>query len=137
MSPSQDHKKTENTGHTNKVRLKDRMNLINLSLKMPSKTRQLYTQARIQIRKYLCITVLIIIKIHDKSLPERTVRVDHSDKPWITGYIKMQIKAREKAFSCSDKLRYKQLCEKVANLIVTAKANYYRSKASEFRPSNQ
>jgi hypothetical protein len=47
----------------------------------------------------------------------------------------MQIKARQKAFSRGDKPRYEQLCEKVANLI--AKATYYRSKASEFRTSNQ
>jgi hypothetical protein len=47
----------------------------------------------------------------------------------------MQIKARQKAFSRGDKPRYEQLCEKVANLI--AKATYHRSKASEFRTSNQ
>ena len=86
-----------------------------------------------KVSTYNCI----IIKIHYESLTERTVRVHHSDKPWITGYYKMQIKAREKAFSCSDKLRYKQLCEKVANHIVTIKANYYRSKAAEFRSSRQ
>ena len=49
----------------------------------------------------------------------------------------MQIKARQKAFSRRDKLKYKQLCEKVANLIATAKANYSRSNASELRTSNQ
>ena len=73
----------------------------------------------------------------DESLPERTVRVHHSDKPWTPGYIKMLMKARQKAFSRGEKLRYKQLCEKVVNLIATAKANYYRSKASEFCTSNQ
>ena len=49
----------------------------------------------------------------------------------------MQIKARQKAFSRDDKLKYKQLFEKVANLIATAKANYYRSNASELLTSNQ
>ena len=51
----------------------------------------------------------------------------------------MQIKARQKAFSRGDKPRYEQLCEKVANLIAIAKAKAtnYRSKASEFRTSNQ
>ena len=73
----------------------------------------------------------------DESLPEKTTRVHHSDKPWITGCIKMQIKARQKAFSRGDKLKYKQLCEEVANLIDTAKASYYRSNASELRTSNQ
>ncbi|CAB4002267.1 RNA-directed DNA polymerase from mobile element jockey [Paramuricea clavata] len=79
----------------------------------------------------------IIIKMLDEFLPEKTIRVHHSDKPWITGNIKMQIKARQKAFSRGDQPRYKQLCEKVANLIAKAKATYYRSKASEFRTSNQ
>ena len=67
---------------------------------------------------------------------KKTIRVHHSDKPWINGFIKMQIKARQKAFSRGDKLKYKQLCEKVANLIDTAKANHYRSNASELRTSN-
>ena len=79
----------------------------------------------------------IIIKMLDESLPEKTIRVHHSDKPCITGCIKMQIKVRQIAFSRGDKLKYKQLCEKVANLIATAKANYYRSNASELRTSNQ
>ncbi|CAB3986515.1 Hypothetical predicted protein [Paramuricea clavata] len=79
----------------------------------------------------------IIIKMLDEFLPEKTIRAHHSDKPWITGNIKMQIKAPQKAFSRGDQPRYKQLCEKVANLIAKAKATYYRSKASEFRTSNQ
>ncbi|CAB4029803.1 Hypothetical predicted protein [Paramuricea clavata] len=79
----------------------------------------------------------IIIKMLDEFLPEKTIRVHHSDKPWITGNIKTQIKARQKAFSRGDQPRYKQLCEKVANLIAKAKATYYRSKASEFRTSKQ
>ena len=78
-----------------------------------------------------------IIKMLDESLPEKTIRVHHSDKLWITAYIKMQIKARQKAFSRGDKLKYKQLCGKVANFIDTAQANYYRSNASELRISDQ
>ena len=66
---------------------------------------------------------IIIKKCLTSLYLKKTIRVHHSDKPWITGYIKMQIKARQKAFSRCDKLRYKQLCEKVAYLIATAKAN--------------
>jgi hypothetical protein len=73
--------------------------------------------------------------LDESLLPEKTIRVHHSDKPWITGNIKMQIKACQKAFSRGDKPRYKQICGKVANLI--AKATYNRSKTSEFRTSNQ
>ena len=89
------------------------------------------------MRKYQTVIQSIIIKILDESLPEKTIKVHHSDKPWITGCIKMQINARQNAFSRGDKLKYKQLCEKVANLTATAKANYYRSNGSELRTSNQ
>ena len=66
----------------------------------------------------------------DESLPEKTIRVHHSDKPWINGNIKMQIKARQRAFSHGDKQKYNVLCKSVANLIAKAKATYYQSKAS-------
>ena len=69
--------------------------------------------------------------------PKKTIRIHHSDKPWITSNIKMQIKVRQKVFTRGGKPRYKQLCEKVANLIAKGKAIYYRSKASEFRTTNQ
>ena len=119
-----------------KIRLRNQINLTNIFLKTASEDwTAVYSSQDTdeKVSTYNCI----IIKIHDESLSERTGRVHHSDRPWITGYYKMQIKAREKAFSCSDKLRYKQLCEKVANHIVTIKANYYRSKAADFRSSRQ
>ena len=119
-----------------KIRLRNQINLTNIFLKTTSEDwTAVYSSQDTdeKVSTYNCI----IIKIHDESLSERTGRVHHSDRPWITGYYKMQIKAREKAFSGSDKLRYKQLCEKVANHIVTIKANYYRSKAADFRSSRQ
>jgi hypothetical protein len=109
-----------------------RANLNDLSLKMASED---WTTVYSALDEKVSAYNSIIIKMLDEFLPEQTIRVHHSDKPWITGNIKMQIKARQKAFSRGDKPRYKQLCEKVANLI--AKATYYRSKASEFHTSNQ
>ena len=114
----------------------NKKNLINLSLKMVSEDwTAVYSTQDVDEKVSNCNS--IIIKMLDESLPEKTIRVHHSDKPWITGCIKMQIKARQKAFSRVDKLKYKQLCEKVANLIATAKADYYRPNASEFRTLNQ
>ena len=129
-------KRRKTPARSKRIRLKNRANLINLSLKMVYEdwTAVYSTQ---DVNEKVSNYNSIIIKMLDESLSEKTIRVHHSDKPCITGCIKMQIKARQKAFSCGDKLKYKQLCEKVANLIATAKANYYRSNASELRTSNQ
>ena len=75
----------------------------------------------------------------DESLPEKTIKLEYitlinRGSPVIS---KCKCKARQKAFTRGDKPRYKQLCEKVANLIAKTKAIYYRSKASEFRTTNQ
>ena len=129
-------KRRKTQARSKRIRLKNRANLINLSLKMVSEDwTAVYSTQDVDEKVSNCNSR--IIKMLDESLPEKTIRVHHSDKPWITGCIKMQIKARQKAFSRGDKLKYKQLCEKVANLIATAKANYNRSNASELRTSNQ
>ena len=119
-----------------KIRLMKRANLNDLSLNMASEDWTTVYSA-LDVDEKVSAYNSIIIRMLDEFLPEKTIRVHHSDKPWITGNIKMQIKARQKAFSRGDQPRYKQLCEKVANLIAKAKATYYRSKASEFRTSNQ
>ena len=129
-------KRRKTPARSKRVRLKNRANSINLSLKMVSEDwTAVYSTQDVNEKVSNCNS--IIINMLDESLPEKTIGVNHSDKPWITGYIKMQIKARQKAFSRGDKLKNKQLCEKVANPIDTAKANYYRSNASELRTSNQ
>ena len=119
-----------------KIRLMKRANLNDLSLKMASEDWSTVYSA-LDVNEKVSAYNSIIIKMLDESLPEKTIRIRHSDKPWITSNIKMQIKARQKAFTRGDKPSGKQLCEKVANLIAKAKAIYYRSKASEFRTTNQ
>ena len=54
----------------------------------------------------------------------------------MTPHLKGAISARQKAFSKGDKERYKQMKDKVANLIKNAKRKFYETKASEFRMSN-
>ena len=54
----------------------------------------------------------------------------------MTPHIKGAISARQKVFSKGGKERYKQMKDKVANLIKNAKRKFYETKASEFRMSN-
>ena len=98
-----------------------RANLNDLSLKMASEDWSTVYSA-LDVDEKVSAYNSIIIKMLDESLPEKTIRIHHSDKPWITSNIKMQIKARQKAFTRGDKPRYKQLCEKLANPIAKAKA---------------
>ena len=75
-------------------------------------------------------------KIVHETIPEKTVRVHQSDKPWMTSYIKAKIKQRQRAYAKGDSVRYSQLCDTVRGLISHAKARYYNSKAKDLRSSN-
>jgi hypothetical protein len=72
----------------------------------------------------------------DTEVPVKTIRVRNSDKPWMTSHIKMEIKARQRAFSPGDSINYTRLCHKVSSLISKAKIVYYESKAKDHRKSN-
>ncbi len=78
-----------------------------------------------------------IARMLDEQLPKRTVRTHPSDKLWMTSRtIKLEIKARQKAYTSGDKARYEVLCEKVASLISKTKENYYQLKAEGMRETN-
>ena len=77
----------------------------------------------------------ILTKIVHETIPEKTVRVKESDKPWTIGYIKAKIKQRQRAYARGDLVRYSQLCDTVRGLISQAKAGYYNSKAKDLRSS--
>ena len=95
-------KRRKTPARSKRVRLKNRANLINLSLKMVSEDwTAVYSTQDVDEKVSNCNSIII------------------------------------KMLSHGDKLKYKQLCEKVANLIATAKTNYYGSNASELRTSNQ
>jgi hypothetical protein len=72
----------------------------------------------------------------DMEVPVKTIRVHNSDKPWMTSHIKMEIKARQRAFIRGDSINYTRLCHKVSSLISKAKIVYYESKAKDHRKSN-
>ena len=59
-----------------------------------------------------------------------------SDKPWMTSFIKRKIKARQRAFSSGDVIKYKELCDKIKTLIKKAKKEYYHSKVGSQRNYN-
>ena len=69
-----------------------------------------------------------IIEILDETIPETTIRVHVSDIPWMTSYIKREIKARQKAYTTENMTKYRQLADKIIVLIKKAKAKYYASK---------
>ena len=51
-----------------------------------------------------------------------------SDKPWMTSYIKREIKARQKAYTTGNMTKYRQLADKIIVLTKKAKAKYYASE---------
>ena len=77
-----------------------------------------------------------MLTIMDETIPERTVRVQPSDKPWMTSFIKTKIKARQRAFSRNDLEQYEQLRVIVSKLISKAKMSYYKFNARGLRTTN-
>ena len=67
-------------------------------------------------------------KILDETIHETTIRVHASDKPWMTSYIKREIRARQKAYTTGNMTQYRHLADKIITLIKRAKAKYYASK---------
>ena len=53
----------------------------------------------------------ILTKIMHETIPEKTVRVHESHKPWMTGYVKTKIKQRQRAYARGDLVRCSQLCD--------------------------
>ena len=67
-------------------------------------------------------------KILDETIPETTIRVHASDKPWMMSYVKREIRARQKAYTTGNMTQYRHLEDKIITLIKRAKAKYYASK---------
>ena len=69
-----------------------------------------------------------IVHMLNKLLPKCIV--------WMMPHIKEEIKAIQRAFRTGDKIKYLELCAKVAMLISKAKANYYQLKAEGIHKLN-
>lgn len=65
----------------------------------------------------------------DEIIPETTIRAHASDKPWMSAYIKKEIKARQKAYTTGNTTKYRRLADKISTLIKKAKSEYYKLKA--------
>ena len=73
----------------------------------------------------------------DQCLPECSIKVHPSDKPWLTPQIKREIKARQQAYARGDSVEYKERCEKVSGLVSKAKLRYYKSKVENTKHYDQ
>ena len=69
-----------------------------------------------------------MMDILDETIPETTIRTHASNKPWMTAYIKKEIKARQKAYTTGNMTNYRQLADKIITLFKRANAEYYSSK---------
>jgi len=69
-------------------------------------------------------------------MPLRTVRMHHSGKPWVMPGIKALIRDRQKAFIKGEREKYERLKNKVAELMMKAKQNYYNNKVNNSRHTN-
>ena len=115
-----------------KVRLTKPHNLAALGLKLNLEDWKSVFQAYDVNDKVRSFTNSII-EILDETIPETTIRVHVSDKPWMTSYIKREIKARQKAYTTGNMTKYRQLADKIIVLIKKAKAKYYASKIQSKR----
>ena len=74
-------------------------------------------------------------KMLDETIPETTIRVQASDKPWMTVYVKREIRARQKAYTTAtgNMTQCRHLADKIITLIKGAKGEYYASKIKRKR----
>ena len=68
--------------------------------------------------------------------PLKTVKLHHTDKPWITPSIKQLIKDRQKAFYRGDKQQWQLLKCKVQSEIKQRKEMFYKDKIQHLRKDN-
>ena len=118
-----------------KVRLMKPNKLISLGVKLDHKDWNPVFNAQ-DIDEKVDKFTTIVTQLLDDTLPETTIRTHVSDKPWMTSFIKRKIKARQRAFSSGDVIKYKELCDKIKTLIKKAKKEYYHSKVGSQRNYN-
>lgn len=107
-------------------------NLQTLQVEMCKETWESVTNA-VDVDDKVSIFNTLVANMLNIAMPEKSVRVHASDKPWITPHIKNYIKERQSAYTNGDKDKYAALCVKVADLISKAKCIYYQDKAKNNR----
>ena len=78
----------------------------------------------------------ILLNILDETVPVRKIRMHPSDKPWMTPYIKSEIKRRQRAFVADDMPNYQALKLKVMELTRDAKLRFYENKTANLRSTD-
>lgn len=72
----------------------------------------------------------------DTYFPTRNVKVHDNDKPWISPIIKSLIKQRQSAFAAGKSARWRQLRNKIARCISSAKQKFYADRVQGLKKSN-
>ncbi len=74
----------------------------------------------------------------DRYLPQRTVKVHQTDRPWMTNKLKIWIRKRQTAFQRHGKNSsvYKHWRNKIQREIKAAKSHYYKHKVAELGQTN-
>ena len=129
FSPKIEHKVKPTS---RKVRLTKPCNLAALGLKLNLEEWNSVFPGR-DVNDKVCFFTNTMTKILDETIPETSIRVHASDKPWMTSYIKREIRARQKAYATGNMTQYRHLADKIITLIKRAKAKYYASKIKSKR----
>ena len=66
-------------------------------------------------------------------MPERSIKVHQTDKPWMNANLKQLIKRRQKAFSLGDVFLYKLLRNKVNRERKRCRMIYYKNKVQDLQ----
>ena len=66
----------------------------------------------------------------DLHLPKRCARRHKSDKPWVTDYIRQQIRQRQRAFLSGNLILYRRLSNKVIRTAKPIRSSYYLEQLS-------
>ena len=69
----------------------------------------------------------------DTIMPERSIKVHETDKPWMNANLKQLIKRRQKAFSSGDVFLYKLLRNKVNRERKRCRMIYYKNKVQDLQ----
>ena len=120
---------------TKKVRQMNPRNLDSLQVAMNNESWETVIKAD-NVSEKVSVFNNIIGNILNTVMPERSVRIHPTDKPWITPSIKVHIKKRQNAYTVGNSLEYDALCIKVKNLISKAKYKYYQDKAKNNKYHN-
>ena len=71
----------------------------------------------------------------DLFFPVKRVKIQATDKPWMTPQIKRLIKSRQVAFHCKDMISWRRLRTKIIACIAVAKKQYYATRVAKLKQS--